>query len=161
MGARTISADWLDNKADSIDLRKRRAEALNERIIQRAEWLEPSDRALVVAMFTDGYSAAQIARLADTPPRTIRSRIHKIIQRLSDPRTAYVMLHSDEWTPTRRRVAREVYINGRSLREAAESLSLSFYAVRRHRESIEAMFEADRSTQQKIDKARIGSRSWR
>ncbi|MCA9303024.1 MAG: hypothetical protein KC996_02770 [Phycisphaerales bacterium] len=161
MGAETFTADWLDNKSDSIDLRRRRADALNERIVQRADWLEPGDRALVVAMFVDGYSAARIARLADSQPRTIRARIHKIVQRLADPRAAYVMLHSDGWAPSRRRVAREIYINGRSLREAADMLGLSFYVVRRHRESIEAMFEADRNTKQRIDKARIGSRKWR
>lgn len=161
MGAETFSADWLDQRTDAIDLRRRRADALNERIIQRAEWLEPNDRALVSAMFVDGYSAARIARLGNSDPRTIRSRIRKIVHRLGDPRTAYVMLHSNAWTPTRRRVAREVYINGRSLRETAETLGLSFYVVRRHRESIEAMFEADRNTRQKIDRARIESRRWR
>jgi DNA-directed RNA polymerase specialized sigma24 family protein len=161
MGTETYSADWLDKKDDGIDLRRRRADALNERIVQRAEWLEPAERALVSAMFVDGYSAAQIARLGNADPRSVRSRIHKIVQRLGDPRAAYVMLNSEQWTTTRRRVAREIYINGKSLRETADTLGLSFYVVRRHREAVEAMFDADRNTRQKIDKARIESRSWR
>ncbi len=161
MRTKTYAADWLDNASDAIDLRKRRADALNDRIVQRAEWLEPHEKTLVLAMFADGYSAAEIARLGNLPVRLVRSRIHRIVTRLSDPLTAYVMGHSDSWSKTRRTVGREVFVNGRSLRETATLHSMSFYIVRRHREAIQALYEADQNAARKLNKASIQSRQWR
>lgn len=46
------------------------------------------------------------------------------------------------WPPKRRAVAQEVFINGRSSREAADALGLSIHAVRREMNAINALFEA-------------------
>ncbi len=161
MGNRTYAADWLDNASEDLDLRKRRADALNDRIVQRADWLEPDDRAMVQAMFADGYSAAQIARLSETPVRTIRARIHRIVTRLSDPRTAYVVRNAREWSRTRREIGRAIFVRGLSLRETANELEMSFYLVRRHREAIEAMFDAQRQSARTTHAARKDAQAWR
>lgn len=48
------------------------------------------------------------------------------------------------WGPTRRRVARALFIEGRSIREAARTTGLSFHTVRAHRAAIMAQFEVGR-----------------
>ncbi|MBL4591830.1 MAG: sigma-70 region 4 domain-containing protein [Phycisphaerales bacterium] len=161
MGNRTYAADWLDSASPDLDLRKRRADALNERIVQRADWLGPDDRAVVLAMFADGYSAAEIARIGNTNVRTVRTRIHRIVTRLGDPRTAYVVRHAEGWSRTRKKIGRAIFVQGMSLRETASELSMSFYLVRRHREAIEAMFEADLAAAQTIARARKNTNQWR
>jgi hypothetical protein len=144
-----------------LDLRLKRADALNDHIVQRAEWLEPAERAIVLAMFDEGYSAAEIARLGNLEARIVRARIHRIVSRLSDPKVAYVAQQSIAWSKTRAEIGRCVFLHGKSLRETATELSMSFYLVRRHRESIDAMYDADKKVARKLAKASVQNRQWR
>jgi DNA-binding CsgD family transcriptional regulator len=161
MDMKTYAVDWLDNTEDPIDLRLKRADALNDQLVRRAEWLDAPDKAIVLAMFDEGYSAAEIARLGNLPVRMVRTRIHRLVNRLGDPKVAYVARFCGSWSKTRASIGRSVFLHGKSLRETANELSMSFYLVRRHRESIDAMYEADKNVARKIAKNSIQSRQWR
>ena len=125
------------------DLRRKRRRELVERLVERAELVGPPDRALVLAYYRDGQSAADIARLAGEPVRSLRRRLRRVVQRMLSPRFEFVAAHRHTWTPTRRRVAGACVLEGRTLRDTAERLGLSLHCVRRHHDAIQAMFEAE------------------
>ncbi len=148
MGHMNISEDWLDQISADMDLRKKRSHTLTDSIVKRAHWLEPDDRELVLAMFRDGQSAQSIAKRFGGCPRHLRRHIKKLVQRLSDPRIAYVIAHHEQWSKSRRAIAHCLFIQGRSMREATDELGMSFYSVRKHREAIDAMCQAAMNTDQ-------------
>jgi len=142
MGQKAISADWIDQVSGELDLRRKRNKAITNTIIQRARWLEDDDRQLILAMFRDGQSAQTIARRFDLCPRKTRRRIKQLVSRLNDPRVAYVVEHHDHWSKSRRAIAHALFIKGQSMRDATDTLGVSFYSVRKHREAINAMCQA-------------------
>jgi len=141
MGHSAAGTRMLDRIDSSMDLRRKRADSITSTILNRAHWLDEGDQLLVVAMFRDGQSASAIADALDLCPRFVRRQIKQLINRLSDPRVAYVIAHQDQWTRARRSIARALFIQGRSMRETSDELGVSLYSVRRHREVIEAMFD--------------------
>ncbi|MDF1809426.1 MAG: hypothetical protein P1U42_07000 [Phycisphaerales bacterium] len=146
MGREKTNSDWLDQVDERVDLRRRRESSHGDRLVRRAHWLEPADRELVLAMFRDGKSAVTISQLMNESPRNIRRRVRKLIERLNDPRVAYVVAHHKGWSKSRRAIAHSLFIKGKSMRETTEELGLSFYSVRKHRETIEAMCVASNNS---------------
>ncbi len=142
MGRTATNTDWLDRVSEDIDLRKRHEDSQVDVIVRRAVWLDKPDCELVLAMFRDGRSATALSDLVGTPPRSLRRHIKQLVQRLNDPCVAYVVAHQAQWSRSKRAIARSIYIQGRSMRETADELGISFYSVRKHRESIEAMCES-------------------
>lgn len=141
----TGSENWLSDCDQRLDLRRKRETDLSSLVVRRAHWLEPDDCELILAMFDRGQHATSIASMVKQSPRLVRRRIRDLVARLSDPRVAYVVAHRHQWGQSRRRVARELFIRGRSMREASDALGLSLHSVRKHRDAIEAMALADRS----------------
>lgn len=141
MRVRTHNADWLDQASDAIDLRKKLSERRVDTIRERADWLEPDERSLVLAVYRDGRTATEIARLQSSEPRTVRRRLKRAVLRLHDPRFLYVIRHNSKWSPTRRRVALALFRSGLSIREASKSLGISVHHVRRHRERVLALMD--------------------
>lgn len=137
------TGEWLENGDESLDLRRKRQSTLSSRLVRRAHWLDPDDRELILAMFDRGLNAARIASMIGQNPRIVRKRIRQLVSRLNDPRVAYVVAHRPGWGRTRSRVARELFIRGRSMRETSDALGLSLHCVRKHRDAIEAMTLAD------------------
>mgnify|MGYP003869508055 CR=1 FL=1 len=123
------------------DLRRRRRRDHADQLVQRAAWLAPKDRALVEAVFRDGKTATDLARLTGESPRALRRRVRALAARLASPRYLFVVHHRDLWTTGRRRVGTACFIEGRSLRAAARDLGMSLHTVRRHTAAIEAAFE--------------------
>ena len=146
MGRTKSNTDWLDQVDERVDLRKKRENSLCDQLVRRAHWLEPTDCQLILAMFRDGHSAVDIAQLVGESPRNVRRRIRWLVNRLNDPRVAYVVAHHDGWSKSRKAIARALFIQGRSMRETTTDLGLSFYSVRKHREAIEAMCNASINT---------------
>jgi hypothetical protein len=167
---------------ECTDLRRRRRRELVQRVIDRAAWLAPADRLLIESIYRDHRSVADIARLAEVDPRSLRRRVRRVVRRVLSPRFAFVASRvvelnacrtirlgadgtgasapasertgshvgavtsrdSTAWGSVRRRIAAECYINGRSIRDVAHMLNLSMHAVRRHRDAVEAVFQAAR-----------------
>ncbi len=157
MGHSPITADWLDKVTDDIDLRKRHTNTLTDQLVHRAHWLEKDDQSLIIAMFRDGQSASQIAKLIGQDPRHVRRRIKRLVHRLNDPRVAYVVEHCEAWSRSKRAIAQSLFIQGHSIREVTENLGVSFYSVRKHREAINAMSQANAQANTRSSKLR----AWR
>jgi len=126
----------------AADLRRRRSRDLTDLIVSRAEWLAPEDRALILAVYRDGSTAEDIARLSGQSPRTVRRRLRALVRRALSSLFEYVLRHRDDWSPTRRRVATACVLQGRTLREASKFLRLSLHTVRRQMEAVRALHEA-------------------
>ncbi len=151
---RNISGDTMGRMGEGLDLRRRVEAQASGQLTRRAHWLDPEDRELILAMFDRGQSAASIASISRCSPRLVRRRIKQLVQRLNDPRVAYVVAHHRGWPKARSRVARSLYIRGLSMREASEALGLTLHCVRKHRDAIEAMTLASQAS------GRV-SRTWR
>lgn len=140
MAARGDRHAALDAGVES-DLRRRRRREHTARLVERAVWLPPRDRALVEAVFRDGHPVTDLARLTGDCPRSLRRRVRQLAARLTSPRFLFVVHHRDLWTNSRRRVGTACFIEGLSLRAAARELQMSLHTVRRHTDAIEAAYE--------------------
>ncbi|MEO1583684.1 MAG: helix-turn-helix domain-containing protein [Planctomycetota bacterium] len=137
-----VRSTHLAESAD-MDLRRRRSRLQADHLTRRAEVLKAPERRLIHDLFDAGRACSQIAAELGRDARTVRREVRGITRRLLDPRFDFVLARSERWRPTRRRVAQSVYIHGNGLRETARELGLSLYCVRRHRDAIEALFEAE------------------
>lgn len=151
-----------------IDLRRARDPRFCDRVVARAKWLPEPDRTRVLAVFRDGVSVAALARAGDpasdghddaSDARIMRRRIAKAVARVLDGRAEFVATRLEAWPATRAAVAREIFLNGCSLREAARRCGTSLYAVRVHRDAVEGMYETEFALRA-AQRGRI-DRSWR
>ncbi len=127
---------------EGADLRRRRRGAWVDQVLDRAGWLPPPERALVESVFRDGRTAVEIAHLTRQDPRAVRRRVRRAVDRALSDRVAFVMRARTRWTPTRRRVADLTILEGLSMRAASQRLGVSYHTVRRHKEAIEALYNA-------------------
>jgi DNA-directed RNA polymerase specialized sigma24 family protein len=153
------TGEWLENAEDTLDLRRKRDSGFSDRMVRRACWLEADDRELVLAMFERGHSAKAIGSMLGQPARVVRKRLRLLVARLSDPRVAYVVAHHNTWGRSRKLVARELFLNGHSMREVSQMLNLSLHTVRKHRNAIEAMTQASQTSQADSSVSRTWRRS--
>lgn len=101
-----------------------------DRVLDRSEWLDQADRALVAQVIGNGARTGDLARIAGVSPRTIQRRIAKLIDRLLDPEVVHVLREHQRWPAPTRSVALAVWVRGRTLRQAAAELRLSLHQVR-------------------------------
>jgi len=149
------TADRAWDPDEGADLRRRRRGEWVDQLLDRAEWLPAGDRVLVEAVFRDGRSATELARLTGDEPRAVRRRIKRTVERALSGRLAFVIAHRASWAPTRRRIAEAMVIEGNSMREASRRLTLSYHTVRRHADAIDALYRETQSP------PRGGARAWR
>lgn len=128
--------------AQGLDLRRRPTRLQAEALTRRARQLKAGERQLIEDLFEDGRPCSTIAAELGRNARAVRREARGIAQRLLDPRFEFVTIYSPAWRPTRRRIAESLYIHGMGLRQTARQLRLSLYSVRRHRDAIDALFEA-------------------
>jgi len=129
--------------AASMDARRRDRAQLVEILRLRGRSLPPSDRTLMEAVYTRGERVSGLARLMGCNARTLRVRVRRVSRRLLSAPFVFVARRSESWAPMRRAVARACFVEGRSLREAANQLGLTQAAVRRHRDAVLAMLESE------------------
>jgi DNA-directed RNA polymerase specialized sigma24 family protein len=128
-----------DGRANPISHQRRDAV---EHMLRLADQLPPAERSLVQAVYDRGLSAADLARAAGLPPWSVRRRLRRILARIASPVFAAVLRLEGDWPPRRRAVARAVWIEGLSQREAARSTGLSLHHARMEIERIRAALEA-------------------
>lgn len=137
------------------DLRRRTTRNAAQLILERAAAanLPADDLALLRAVYRDGLSASHVARLLGDParrhdadPRSVRRRVRRLSQRVRSPLFVFVLRHKDLWPDARRRVAEALILRGKSMRDTAEELGLTLYAIRRHHDVIHALFDTHAAT---------------
>jgi DNA-directed RNA polymerase specialized sigma24 family protein len=128
-----------DGRANPISHQRRDAV---EHMLRLADQLPPAERSLVQAVYDRGLSAADLARAAGSPPWALRRRLRRILSRIASPAFSTVLRLEHDWPPRRRAVARAVWIEGLSQRDAVRSTGCSLHHVRIEIERIRAALEA-------------------
>jgi len=133
------------NPADGAARAERReaSQFLADLLMGRADVLEEHEQALLQAIYGEGKSCAFVARLSNVPVRRIQRRVRDLARRLLSPLATFVLRQRGQWNPTMARVATEVFLRGRSLKGAQGSLRMTYHAVRRQRDAVLAMFNAE------------------
>jgi len=114
-----------------------------ERVLDLAEHLEPSDRALLSAIYERGMTATAFAEAAGQKARTVRYRVRKLLDRVSSPGYRAIVAQREAWPRERQRVAEAVFLAGRTQRDAAKRLGMSLHQVRTEIERIRGLIEAN------------------
>lgn len=141
---RTLAPPGVTDPVVASDLRRRRSPVVVEELVHRAALLPEADRGLLLAVYRDATPARTVAALRGLDVRRVRRRVRLLVQRVLSPRFGFVMDHMASWPRGRRRVAQAVVIEGRSLREASETLGMTVHAVRRRMEEIRLLEQAQR-----------------
>ena len=108
---------------------------------QRIALLLPADKSLVQLVLHEGASQRQIARLMKCTPGSVSRRLVRLRNRLHDPRVV-ALLHPDcPLEPDDRQLGVERILQGRTVRELAETHALTHAEVRRRLLAIDFWFE--------------------
>lgn len=113
-----------------IDLRHRAFRERAEDQVALAEWLHPTERALIESVFDRGMTVSQLALMSGDDPRLLQRRLRRLLRRMNSREFREVIRRADTWPVTRRRVAQACILQGLTLRGAAEQLRLSIHTVR-------------------------------
>lgn len=103
----------------------------SDRLVDLATALAPPDRTLIEAIYRDGRTVRDLARLMGLPRRTLQARVEALMRRLNDPLYQFVATKGELLPRDCRCVARRVVCEGQSQREAARATRLSLHAVRK------------------------------
>lgn len=134
-------SSWVEEVSDGWDSRKYQRAHIARVLETVGAGLPESDLALLRAIYVDGRTIAETARLGGIPSPRLRLRVRRLVRRVLSREFAYVLEGRRRWSTTRRAVAEACFLQGRSTREAATFLRLSPYVVRRQREAILALCE--------------------
>lgn len=132
------------DRESGLDLRRRHKRDFAEILTARATWLLPEDHRLIGSIYTHGMTAQAVAQLRGESPRKVRSRVHRLVDRMMSDRFEFVLTHREGWLPTRRRIATSYVLQGRPMRSTARHLHLSLHVVRRQVDVINALYESQR-----------------
>ena len=130
------------NQHRGWDLRRKRREGELDVLLRRAEALPKQDRLFLETILREGKSTVKVAGLMQTNPRALRRRAKRLARRLCSHEFLFVIREMGNWPLTRRRVAEACVIEGKSVRQAAVDLRITFHTVRRHIEAMAHAFEA-------------------
>lgn len=123
------------------DLRKRITTRLSEYAYDAAAFLNEQDRELVLGVTVRGAKASSFAVMFSMSPRQIRMHTRRLLRRIASPEFRFsIRLLSNKGsiagTATRKNIARECFVNGLSIRDAAKKLGLTIHMVRSHATAI-------------------------
>ncbi|MEM6334442.1 MAG: sigma factor-like helix-turn-helix DNA-binding protein, partial [Planctomycetota bacterium] len=77
-----MSTALIADRATVRDDRRRiERRAAADRLVDLAQHLAPADRTLIEAIYRDGRSVAELARLMGVPRRTLQSRVAALVRR--------------------------------------------------------------------------------
>ncbi len=128
----------------ALDLRKRFRRDRADCVVARAGFLPPAERLLVESYFREGRTIKILAEASKTDPRVLSRRLRRLTERLLSDRFSFVLRNFETWSPSRRRVATAMVMQGLSMRAASIHLRMSLYSVRRHAEAINALYESEK-----------------
>lgn len=128
------------NMDEATDLRRRRTRELAEIVVDHARELMPDDRAVLHAIYRDGMSARDVADLRREPPRRLRHRVRRLVERVLSDRFLFVLRFRNDWPQRRRRIAKACVLEGRSMRDGARHLQITLHVVRREMDVINALY---------------------
>jgi DNA-directed RNA polymerase specialized sigma24 family protein len=116
-----------------------------ECLLDLADHLPSSDRALLRGIYDRGMTAADLARVAGQRPHTVRQRVQRLVERIGSPGFIFVLRSSRRWPQVRRNVGELVFLQGYSQRAAATTLGLSLHRVRQEVDHIRLLLDEARA----------------
>lgn len=115
-----------------------------EQLLNRADWLDSTDRALLHAVLARGVSTASLAEVAGVSQRTIQRRVAQLRDRLNDPSVLAVLRRHPLWPARTAAVAMSVVVRGRTYHQAAHELGLTYHTVRQQMQQVRALVGIER-----------------
>jgi len=104
---------------------------MHELVVARAEQLDEADRALITQAIDRGSDTKDVATLLGVSVRTVQRRLRSLILHLTSPRTIAVLRNQDRWPRDLVRVAMDVCVRRRTLRDTAARHGVTLHRVRR------------------------------
>ena len=108
-------------------------------ILQRAQLLPDADAALLRAVYNDGKTLAELARLAHRTRGSIRKRFVRLRDHVTSRVFERALRHRHRFKGKRRAVLTHCIIEGRTVKEVARQLRMGYYETRLHRDTILAL----------------------
>lgn len=139
-------------RGHSDDLRRRTPIAVAQRLVACAAALPLHDRRLVEAVYGEGRSVCDIAHAAGVSPRPLRSRLKHLRRRLLEPVFAFAAARAATFPSPMRHIVTLLVFEGRSVRDTARRLGLTYHHVRLARD--ELIVRAREAEQQRAAAAR-------
>jgi DNA-directed RNA polymerase specialized sigma24 family protein len=137
----TITNTSPDRHNTLADRRLKATREPTEIILLRADALCPADRELIKALYGDGRTAAEVAPILGVRAASVHRRSRRLVTRIFSDLFVFVLRNKDAWPATRRRIASEHFLQGRSLREIAGDLRVCLGTVRQHQRAVLTLFE--------------------
>jgi DNA-directed RNA polymerase specialized sigma24 family protein len=100
-------------------------------ILRRAELLAPQDRLLVRLSLHNGVSRRQLGEVLNLKPGSVTRRLQRLGARLNDPLVVALLREDCPLAPEYRQLGVEHFLQGRHMRDLAESHRMSLSEVRR------------------------------
>jgi DNA-directed RNA polymerase specialized sigma24 family protein len=113
-----------------------------ERMLNRAAYLQPADRALLRQALDQGVPARELAILLGCDVRTVQNRVRRLVRRLNHPETVAVLKHLDDWPHDTAAVAIAVWLQGLSQRDTSSATGLTYHQVRQQVQLIRGYLQA-------------------
>lgn len=110
-----------------------------EQVVRLAQHLPTLQRRLIEQHLMEGLSLADLARLYREHPRTTRRRIERLAERLFSPEFRLTVLHPELLPAELQRVARLLFVQGRSLRDTARLTRRTLHQIRSQRTTLQAL----------------------
>jgi hypothetical protein len=125
--------------ARALDLRVATGAAAADLICARAEYLPLADRDLLWSVYRHGVNVAELARASRRCRKTMSRRVKALVTRLNDPCFILVIARAGSWETRLAAVARQHYVQGRTLRAIGAALGLSYAQVRAARDVVRGL----------------------
>ena len=110
-----------------------------EQVVRLAQHLPTLQRRLIEQHLMEGLTVADLARLYREHPRTTRRRIERLVERMHSPEFRLTVLHPDLLPAELQRVARLLFVQGRSLRDTARLTRRTLHRIRNQRTALQTL----------------------
>lgn len=130
---RTIAMTGRD-QARRTDQRSR-----SDQVLSLAAHLRPEERFLIQQVFEHGLKLSDIARQQGKSRSTVQYHVKQLLRRMGHPLFRFMIAHEDVLPQPVRLTGKRVILEGRSLRETAQSRRISLHAVRQHMQTIQSL----------------------
>ena len=116
--------------------------ALADVVLDRAEYLDDPERALIRQAYGQGVGTDDLAAVLGVTRRTVQRRLQRLVERLTDPITVFVLRHEQRWDRLTAGIAVSVWVKGLPLRQAAAKHRVSLHTVRQQLAHVRGMHAA-------------------
>mgnify|MGYP006302375777 CR=1 FL=1 len=116
--------------------------ALADVVLDRAEHLDNPERALIQQVYGQGVRTDDLAAVLGVSRRTVQRRLQRLVERLTDPLTVFVIRHQARWDRLTAAIAVSVWVKGLPLRQAAARHDVSLHTVRQRLAHVKGMHAA-------------------